>query len=151
MDTVTLNEEEGEETYGDEDHAVKLVTGTHKNQSKVYRRNTRDKLHVEIDVRTTTAEDTMSAMAKLMGTTEELTSGVTDHRRIHATIRGERYSDFLFGQADCQMQVEDESLQGEGSIHEGVGELDPQTVCRQTVSESTKQLGEPPSDPSMVE
>ena len=31
MDTDTLNEEEGEETYGDEDHAVELVTGTHKN------------------------------------------------------------------------------------------------------------------------
>ena len=63
MDTVTLNDEEGEETYGDENHAVELVTGTHKNphNSKVYRRNTRD---VEIDVRTTTAEDTMSATAR---------------------------------------------------------------------------------------
>ena len=66
MDTVTLNDEEGEETYGDEDHAVELVTRTHKNphNSKVYRRNTRDRLHVEIDVRTTTAEDTMSATAR---------------------------------------------------------------------------------------
>ena len=103
MDTVTLNGEEGEETYGDEDRAVELVTGIHNNPrySKVYRRNTRDKLHVEIDVRTTTAEDTMSAMAKLMGTTEESTSGVTDHRRIHATSRGGQYSDFLIWQADC--------------------------------------------------
>ena len=57
--------------------------------SKVYRRNTLDRLHGEIDVRTTTAEDTMSAMAKLMGTAEESTSGVTDHRRIHATSCGE--------------------------------------------------------------
>ena len=73
MDIVTLNEEEGEETYGNGDHAVELVTGTYKNPhcSKVYRRNTRDRLHVQIDVRTTAAEDTMSAMAKLMGTTEE--------------------------------------------------------------------------------
>ena len=59
MDTLTLNEEEGEEAYGDEDHAVELVTGTRENPhySKVYRRNTRDRLHVEIDVRTSTAED----------------------------------------------------------------------------------------------
>ena len=28
---LALNEEEGEDTYGDEDHAVELVTGTHKN------------------------------------------------------------------------------------------------------------------------
>ena len=64
MDTVTLNEEEGEETFGDEDRAFELVTRTHKNPhySKVYRRNTRDRLHVKTDVRTITAEDTMSAM-----------------------------------------------------------------------------------------
>ena len=64
MDTVTLNEEEGEETFGDEDRAFELVTGTHKNPhySEVYRRNTRDRLHVKTDVRTITAEDTMSAM-----------------------------------------------------------------------------------------
>ena len=112
MDTATLNEEEGEETYGDEDHAVEFVTGTHKNphNSKIYLRNTRDRLHLEIDVRTTTAEDTMSAMAKLMNTTEESTSGVTEHRRIHATSRGEQYSHFLSWQADCQKQVDDESL-----------------------------------------
>ena len=60
------------------------LTRTH-TTPRVYRRNTRDRLHVEIDVRTTTAEDTMSGMAKLMGTTEESTSGVTDHRRIHPT------------------------------------------------------------------
>ena len=56
-------------TYGDEGHAVELVTGTHKNPhySKVYGRNTRDRLHVEIDVRTTTADDMMSAMAKPHG------------------------------------------------------------------------------------
>ena len=91
MDTVTLNEEKDENTYGDEGHAVELVTGTHKNPhyAKVYRRNTRDRLHVEIDVRTSTAEDTKSTMAKLMGTAEESTCGVTDHRRIHGTSRGE--------------------------------------------------------------
>ena len=90
--TATPNEEKDENTYGDEGHAVELVTGTHKNphHSKVCRRNTRDRLHGEIDVRTTTAEDTMSAMAKLMGTAEESTSGVTDHRRIHATRHGEQ-------------------------------------------------------------
>ena len=149
MDTVALNEEEGEETYVDEDHAVELVVGTYKNphNSKVYRRNTRDRLHVEIDVRTITAEDTMSAMAKLMGTTQESTSGVTDHRRIPATSRGEQYYDFLFWQVVFQKQVEEESLQGKDWIREGIDELDLQTVCRQTASESTKQLGEPPSDP----
>ena len=91
MDTVTLNEEKDENTCGDEGHAVEFVTGTHMNPhyAKVYRRNTRDRLHVEIDVRTSTAEDTMPIMANLMGTAEESTSSVTDHRRIHATRRGE--------------------------------------------------------------
>ena len=79
-------------------------------------------------------------MAKLMGTTEESTSGVTDHRRIHATSRGEQYSDLFFWQAECQKQVEDESLQGEGWIHEGVDELDLPTVCQQTASESENHL-----------
>ena len=79
---LALNEEEGEDTYGDEDHAVELVTGTHKNPhySEVHRRETRDRLRVEIDVRTTTAKDTMSVMARLMGAIEELTS---PHHRIH--------------------------------------------------------------------
>ena len=39
---------------GDKDHNVELVTATHLNphHSETYRRNTRDRLHVEIDVRT---------------------------------------------------------------------------------------------------
>ena len=67
-DTVTLNEEEGKDAYGDKDRAVEIVTGTHKNPhySEVHRRKTRDRLRVEIDVRTTTAKDTMSVMARLM-------------------------------------------------------------------------------------
>ena len=82
-DTVTLNEEEGEDTFGDKDHAVELVTGTHKNPhySEVHQRKTRDRLHVENDVWLTIAEDTMSVMARLMGAIEELTS---PHHRIHA-------------------------------------------------------------------
>ena len=38
MDTVTLDEEEGEDTYGDKYHDVELVTGTHKNpeQSEIH-------------------------------------------------------------------------------------------------------------------
>ena len=38
MDTVTLDEEEGEDTYGDKNHDAELVTGTHKNlkQSEIY-------------------------------------------------------------------------------------------------------------------
>ena len=53
---------------GDKDHDVELFTATHMNphHSETYRRNTRDRLHVEIDVRTTTAKDTTSVMAKLM-------------------------------------------------------------------------------------
>ena len=119
-DTVNLNEEKGEETYGDEDHAVELVTGTHKNPHypKVYQRHTRDRLHVEIDVRSTTAEDTKSAMANLMGSIEESTSGVTDHKRTYATSHGEQYSHFLPWQSDCQKQVDHESLQGESCVHE---------------------------------
>ena len=82
-DTVTLNEEEGEDTYADEDNAVELVTGTHQNPHypEVHQRKTRDRFHVEIDVRTTTAKGTMSAMARLMSAIEELTS---PHHRIHA-------------------------------------------------------------------
>ena len=115
--TVTLNEEKDDNTDRGEDHAVELVTGTYKNPhySMVYRRNTRDRLHVEIDMRPTTAEDTMSALAKLMGAAEELRSGVTDHRRIPATsVERNAFS----RQAACQKQVDDESLQGEGWIHE---------------------------------
>ena len=78
---------------GDNHHDVELVTAIHMNphHSETYLRNTRDK----IDVRTTTAKDTTSVMAKLMGATEESTSGVTDHGRIHATSRGEQCSHFL--------------------------------------------------------
>ena len=132
---------------GDKDHDAELVTATHMNphHSETNRRNTRDRLHVEIDVRTTTAKDTTSVMAKLMDATEGPTSDVTDHRRIHATSRGEQCSHFLSWQAECRKQVNDESLQVEGWLH-GVDGFDPQTTCRQTTSESTKQLGEPPSE-----
>ena len=46
----------------------------------VCKQKTRDKLHVEMDVRTTTDKDTMSVMARLMGAVEELTS---PHHCIH--------------------------------------------------------------------
>ena len=120
MDTVTINEEEGEETYGDEDHAVELVTGTHKNPhySKVYRRNTRDKLHVEIDVRTTTDEDTMSAVAKLHGCNRRVDAWCHRPQTYSRNKCGEKCAHFLSRQAACQKQVDDESLQGEGRIHE---------------------------------
>ena len=38
MDTVTLHEEEDEDTYGDKDHDVWFVTGTHNNpeESEIY-------------------------------------------------------------------------------------------------------------------
>ena len=74
--TVTLNEEEGEGTYGDQDHAVELVTGSHKNPhySEVHWRKTRDRLHVETDVRTATAKDTMLVMARFMGAIDVTTS-----------------------------------------------------------------------------
>ena len=108
---------------------VKTCTGDkdHPHHSETYRRNTRDRLHVEIDVRTTTAKDT-SVMAKLMDATEEPTSGVTDHRRIHATSRGEQCSHFHSWQGECRMQVNDESLQVEGWSH-GVDGFDPQKRC----------------------
>ena len=75
-DTVTLNEEEGEDTYGDEGHAVELVTPDSQESTLLRgsRRKSRERLHVEIDVRTTTAKDTMSVMARLIGAVEELTS-----------------------------------------------------------------------------
>ena len=59
------------------------LPGLHKNPhySEVHQRKTRDRLHVETDVRTTTAKDTMSVMARLMGAIEELTS---PHHRTHA-------------------------------------------------------------------
>ena len=90
-------------------------------------------------MRTTTAKDT-SILAKLMGATERPTSGVTDHRRVHATSRGKQCSHFLSWEAECRMQVNDESLQVEGSLH-GVDGFGPPIM-----SESTKQLGEPSSE-----
>ena len=125
---------------GDKDHDVELVTATHLNphHSETYRRNTRDRLHVEIDVRTT---KDMSGMAKHMGATEEPTSGVTEHRRIHATSRGEQCSHFLSREAECRMQVNDESLQAEGWLR-GVDGLDPQkraTTDNVRVREATRR------------
>ena len=38
-----------------------------------------------------------------------------------------------------------------GKLHEEVDLFDPETVCPQTTSESTRELGEPPSDPRRVE
>ena len=64
-------------------------------------------------------------MAKLMGATEGPTSGVTDHRRIHATSRGKQCSHFPSWQAECRIQVNDESLQLKGWLH-GVDGFDPQ-------------------------
>ena len=84
---------------GDKDHDVELVTATqlHPHHSETYRRNTHDRLYVEINVRTTTAKDTTSVMAKLMSATEGPTSGVTDHRRIHQThSRNKSWKAFLF-------------------------------------------------------
>ena len=51
---------------GDMDHDVELVTATHLNphHSETYRRNTRDRLHMEIDVRTTTAKDTSQTYSR---------------------------------------------------------------------------------------
>ena len=104
--TQSLSMRRGVKTCtGDKDHDVELVTATHLNphHSETYRRNTRDRLHVEIDVRTTTAKDTTSVMANLMGATEGPTSGV---------------------QAECRLQVNDESLQGKGRLH-GFDGFDP--------------------------
>ena len=125
--TQSLSMRRGVKTCtGDKDHDVELVTATHWNphHSETNRRNTRDRLHVEIDVWTTTAKDT-SVMAKLMGAIEEPTSGVTDHRRIHASSRGGQCSHFLSWQAEFRMQVNDESLQVESWLH-GVDGFDPQ-------------------------
>ena len=52
-----------------------------------------------------------------VGAIEELTPGVTDHRRIPATSV-ERNAPFSSRQAACQKQIDDESLQGESRIHE---------------------------------
>ena len=66
--TVTLNEEKSENACGDEDHDVERVPAIPKNphHSEIHRRNVRDKLRVETDVRTITTKNTMSVMAKLM-------------------------------------------------------------------------------------
>ena len=115
MDTVTLNEEEGEETFGDEDRAFELVTRTHKNPhySKVYRRNTRDRLHVKTGRADHYCRGHDVSYAKLMGSTEESMSGVTDHRRSHETSRGEQYSRFLFSASRLPETGDDTCLQGE--------------------------------------
>ena len=57
--TQSLSMRRGVKTCtGDKDHDVELVTATHldPHHSETYRRDTRDR-HVEIDMRTTTAND----------------------------------------------------------------------------------------------
>ena len=53
----------------------------HRDSLEIYRRNTRARLNVEIEARTTTAKDTTEVMAQLMGAIDEATSGATDQRR----------------------------------------------------------------------
>ena len=67
-DTVTLNEEKSENSCGDEDYDVQRVPAIPKNpyHSEIHRRNIRDNLRVEIDVRTIVTKNTLSVMAKLM-------------------------------------------------------------------------------------
>ena len=67
-DTVTINEEKSDDLYGDEDHDVERIPAIPKNphHSEIHRRNIRDKLRVETDVRTTITKNTMSVVAKLM-------------------------------------------------------------------------------------
>ena len=54
-DTVTLDEEKGEIAFMEEGHDVERVVATHKNPHRyeMYRRNVRDRLRVEIGVKTT--------------------------------------------------------------------------------------------------
>ena len=88
-DTVTLNEEKSENAYGDEDHDVERVPAIPKNphHSEIHRRNIRDKLRVEIDVRTIIAKNTMSVMAKLKKTCrceDEKGKAVAEKKRRYA-------------------------------------------------------------------
>ena len=105
--------------------------------------NIRDKLHVEIDVRTTTAEDTTSVMAKLMGAIEESTSGVTDHRRIHATSVERNAPISSLGKLIARNKSMTRAFKEKaGYMKRGRRARSPKQ-CRQTTSESTRQLGEP--------
>ena len=63
-DTVTLDEEKGEIAFIEEGHDVERVAATHKNPHRyeMYRRNVRDRLRMEIGVKTTAL-----SMMKLAG------------------------------------------------------------------------------------
>ena len=86
MDTVTLNEKKSENACEDEDHDFERVLAIPRNphHSEIHRRNIRDKLLVEIDVRTIVTKNTMSVMAKLMITCrceDERGEAVAEQRR----------------------------------------------------------------------
>ena len=93
-------------------------------------------MHVEIDVRTTTAKDT-SVLAKLMGATEEPTSGVTDDRR-HAISRGEQSS---LGKLNAGCKLMTRAFKLKAGYMELMGSI-PKPVCPRITYGSTKQLGD---------
>ena len=74
-------EREGKITIVEEKHYVERVTAILKNphHSEIYRRNIRDKLRVELTVRTVAAKAMMPAMAKLVREIAELMSDVIDY------------------------------------------------------------------------
>ena len=53
---------------------------------------------------------------------------------------GEKCSHFFSRQAACQKQVMTHAFKEKGLLHEEVDLLDPETVCPQTTSESTREL-----------
>ena len=80
-DTVILDEVKGEISHVVEGHDVERGTAILKNPHRyeIYRRNTRDKLRVEIDVRIVVTKEMMSAMVKLGKEIEKSTFDVIQH------------------------------------------------------------------------
>ena len=63
--------------------------------------------------------------------------------RIPATSVERKCSHFFSRQAACPKQVMTQAFKEKGWLHEKVDLPDPETVCRQTTSESMIELGEP--------
>ena len=88
----------------------------------------------------------MSSMAKLMGTTEESTSGVTDHRRIHATSVERNAPISSLGKPIARSKSMTRAFKENSGYRREVDELDPETVSKDSVR-VTKELAEPLSEP----
>jgi len=118
-DRVTLNEEGGEVSYGEEGAGVERVVAILKNplRYEIYQRNVRDKMRVEWSLPCDVAQKTMSRMVKLAREIEESASDVVGYGMVSHPMTSSRDKlwramlSFLSRPADCGMPVDEVSIQ----------------------------------------